>query len=136
MWPTGLLFSSLLFKCKYFKIYVYILKYACLCNKVFGIKNTYFIVTTLRQRRFIFEDINLGIRMTYMYIYTTNESDTIACLDLQSFVHFYPQYKAAMTILSTKRKRLVFYFYLVLIYVPFSDTQTDFQNSSGLYVPN
>lgn len=67
--------------------------------------------------------------MTYMYfyVYTIYESDTIACMDLQSFVHYYPAYKAALTFFFQYLNLLVnFHFYLVLIHVPVSDTQADF----------
>ena len=46
--------------------------------------------------------------MTYMYfyVYTIYESDTIACMDLQSFVHYYPAYKAALTFFFSVFKSL------------------------------
>ena len=49
------------FKCaiKKDKFQENILKYACLGNKGYGIKNTKFIVTTLHQRSCMFEDTNL-----------------------------------------------------------------------------
>ena len=117
-------------------------KYACLCNKVYSIKNTKFTIlsTQLHVRRSKLGYWN-DLLLCKDYMKITSCLLGMVKLQVGIFVHYYPSYKAAMTFfqylnLYKKHVMVIYDIYFILIPVPFCDTKADFQIRSGLFVPN
>ena len=132
------IFSSVLLKGGNFK-------YACLCSKVYGIKNTKFIFTILstqlhvrRSKLGYWNDLLLYI--DYMKI--TRLLAWIGKVTSWDFCTLLPFTQSGDDIffniwISTKNtSRSFFYINFIHIHVPFCDTKADFQIRSELFVPN